>query len=396
MDLFKTLNTIEDGIRRTKIEKSGTEKMGSPHVMGGGERSEVLSDSAKEQECSETESDSEEKCEKSSELMGALKFFKTARESGSVQFQSVEKMDADQLARMKAEHSDMRGKKTPKEGKGAKWQAAAAEASKKDAPKEGSKKKTPSKKAAPKKSAKKPAAKKGESGAGKGKSTAGSGQSGRTGSRKRRSVGDFWWAKDGNKPGTTLWTKRGPGSIVRANAEEKKKYKAESKKRGLKDKQDIDLETPHKKRAAYVKKIKSTKNLTKYLTKEQDLALTEQIVAAGFATAKEKEKIKRIKETLCAYKLSLGKPSRWARTPEQVKRDYIDAVDVSSFESRREFNKYIERVERMSVKDFDVMMRSIEFDEDEDVLREMSGIQGTWKAQKSFDEALEDIVKSMM
>lgn len=397
MDFFKSLNTLEDGVRRGKLEKAGTEKMGVPQVLGAGERPEILSDSAKEREESETDVESSEKCEKNSDLMGAIGFLSAAFSSRAVSGNPVEKrMPADQRARMQEQHPEMRGEKKPKSARGAEWQAAAAEESKK---KEG--KKSKKSKKSSKKSSKKPSKKTSSAGDVKGKSGSGSGQAGRTGSRKRRSVGEFWWAKSGNRPGLDLWTKREGGSIVRANKEERKKYMAERKERGLEGKVDIETgpEDEHKKRSMEVKKIKETYGLVDHLSKEDDLMLTEKIVAAGLATPKQKEKIRRIKETILAYKLSLGKPSRWARTPEQVKRDYVDGLDVNSFKDRKEFNRVKERIEKMSIKDFDIMMRSIEFDEDEDVLREEFGIQGSWKGapkvKKSFDDALEDIIKSM-
>jgi hypothetical protein len=407
MDFFKTLNSIEDGIRRAKLEKSGTEKMGAPHIMGGGERSEVLSDSAKERECAETEeSESSEKCEKNSELLSALNFF-GALCGQKVTKTTVEKMDPDLRARMEAQHPEMRGgKKKPKSGRGAEWQAAGAKASEEKAPKSSGKKpaKKSGKKATPKKESakKKDTKKKPTDSGGKSASGPGSGQAGRTGQRKRRSVGEFWWAKSGNRPGMDLWTKREGGQIVRANNEEKKKYNAERKKRGLKGKVEIETgpEDEHKKRSALVKKIKEAKGLTKHMTKESQKEILETLLRNGVITEKQKKTLgKLITEHLGSFKLSLGKPSRWARTPDQVKRDFLDGMDRAKYKDLKEFNKVKERIEKMSVKDFDAMMRSIEFDEDEDTLRDQYGIQGTWKGApkvgKSFDEALEDIIKTL-
>jgi len=308
---------------------------------------------------------------------------------------------------MQAQHPEMRGKRVPKKGKGVAWQAAAASAKKETPSKKSSKKAAPKKKkgkksgkSMPKKktSAKAPSKKSAES-APKGKSGEGSGQAGRTGSRKRRTTGDFWWAKDGNNPGLALWTKRGPGSIVRATGKDKKEYSKKKKEMGLKGQADVDLESPHKKRSEYVKKLMEAPGLSDHMTKEARIKLKKSIIAAGLATEKDVKLLKHLMDQFGAMKLSLGESSRWARTPEQVKRDFLDGMNREKYKDLKEFNQAKERIEAMGVKDFDAMMRSIEFDEDEDVLREQFGVEGSWKgagAAKSFDEALEDILKSMV
>lgn len=404
MTLFKSLNILEDCIRRRTVEKSGTDKMGIPQVLGTGERPEILSDSVKEEESSETE-ESMDECEKNSELMGAIGIFGAARKSGvpvseptPVEEDLEKARPKPRQAKEEARRKRLKGP-SPKERR----QASARMAAKKQEERLATgkkKKKAPAKKkkAAPKKktTSKKPAAKD----EGKGASGAGSGQAGRTGKRKRRSVGEFWWAKSGNRPGQDLWTKRESGAIVRANPEERKKYMEEREKRGLKGKVEIETGPPdeHKKRSLEVKKIVEAEGVNEHMTEESKKRVLEKLVAEGIATEKQKKLLKTMIDHLAAMKLSLGKPSRWARTPNQVKRDFLDGMDRSKYKNLKEFNRVKERIEQMSVKDFDAMMRSIEFEEDEDDLREQYGIEGAWKgapAEKSFDEALEDIIKSM-
>jgi hypothetical protein len=47
------------------------------------------------------------------------------------------------------------------------------------------------------------------------------------------------------------------------------------------------------------------------------------------------------------------------------------------------------------VVEFDKVLRAIMFDEDEDELREAFGIKGEWKAAKSFDDKLDEILKCL-
>lgn len=415
MELFKTLNKIEDGIRRSKVEKSGTEKMGVPHVMGAGDRSEILSDTARsEKESVETE-ESEEKssCEKSLGLLGALNFMGAAKKGGVVLpfsendlMGELEKTVTDPRYKQKKPPKTPKGKLTPTERQMQEVEAKRKKAEWKGAePKPSAKKKTSAKKTSQKKktSAKKTptARKQRKSPPKKSASGPGSGQAGRTGKRKRRSVGEFWWAKSGNRPGMDLWTKRESGVIARANKEEKKKYNAERDKRGLEGKVEIETgpEDEHKKRSAMVRTIKKAKGLHRHMTNESWANVLKALKAGGFSVSKKEEEfLRKFLDEAGSFKLSTGMPSRWARKPDQVKRDFVDGMDPQNYRDLAEFNKAKKRIESMSVEQFEAVLRAIVFDEDEDDLRAEYGIKGTWKGvkpQKSFDEALEDIIKSM-
>jgi hypothetical protein len=383
MELFKTLNKIEDGVRRGKLEKAGTEKMGVPHVMGAGDRSEVLSDEARSDKESEETEECKSSCEKDANLLDALGFMDAAKQGG-VQMPEEEE---DELEKAK--------RPSPKQ------RLAAKRERRLKGPTREERRAASAKMKAKKHQAAQEAAEKPKGAPTKGKSGAGSGQAGRTGKRKRRSVGEFWWAKSGNRPGMDLWTKRDAGTIVRANAEEKKKYEAERKKRGLEEHAEIETgpEDEHKKRTAYVRKIKEAKGLNKHLTKESRAEVLKALKQAGFKiTEKEEAFLDRFLDEACSFKLSTGMPSQWARKPDQVKRDFLDGMDPQNYRDLKEFNKAKKRIEAMDISQFEAVFRSIMLDEDEDDLRSEYGIEGSWKGvkpKKSFDEALGDIVKEL-
>ena len=364
MSFFKVLNKLEDAVRRGNLFKS-TDKAGVPVVLGNDE------DTVETTQCN------------SNELVSAMGVKKAAATGGFALKNTTSEVVTD---------SEDIEKAVPKKRLSQKDKLAQARKQK-----TGRALSFADKKAAKGRKATKTQKVKAKK---MGKSGEGTGQAGRTKPRKRRGVGEFWWAPSGFHEGAaagrdSLWTKRKDGAIVRANREEQKKYRKLVGEKGVKDKKEYEVEDEHKRRKAYVDKIKQAKGLSEHLTTEARAEILKSLKQAGFRlTEKEDKYLDRILDELCAYKLSLGQPSKWARKPDQVRRDFLDGMDPQNYKDMKEFNRTKQRFEKMSVAEFDLALRAIMFDEDEDVLRSDYDIQGKWKAAKSFDDNLSDILKS--
>jgi len=228
-----------------------------------------------------------------------------------------------------------------------------------------------------------------------GTSGKGTGQAGRTGPRKRREVGEFWWAKSGFEGrGMALWTKRKDGTIVRVRRGSKAydEYMKKVGKKGAKEKQDWEP-TGRKRGTKLVMQLRQATGLADHMTKESKRRYLEALKAAGVKlTEKEQELLNSLMSEMGYFKLSLGRRGR-GRTKEQLKRDFLDGMDPQNYRNMREFNRVKRQMEKLSPEQFENLLKIIMFKDDEDDLREefniermTAGLHARLSAGKSFED----------
>lgn len=236
--------------------------------------------------------------------------------------------------------------------------------------------------------------------------------------RQRRHPGEIWWGKYGvgRKPETMVaWTKHEDSNIVRVKKTDPEfKKLQESAKKGLKPGQSYlppGVDAEHKRHAtmserfvgwrpsSHVKIIQSASSRGKRMTAESEAAVLQILKESGVKFSKEQIANgfrKRFLDELAGHKMNLGKPSKWARTPAQVRRDFIEGMDASNYANRKEFDAARNRVNKMSPEQFEAMQRAIALEDDEDgSFAAAAAPKGKAKVGKSFESQLEDILKSM-
>lgn len=236
----------------------------------------------------------------------------------------------------------------------------------------------------------------------------GSAGKGRT-HRQRRQPGEIWMGRYGvgKNPDTMVaWTKWEDTSIVRVKKFDKdgketpefQKLK-EAAKGGwtgvdsLGGKKD---EKENRRSSKWVKKIPEWADRSN-VSESAWKRFTEWCAENDFKPTKG------LAHTILGFKTTLGARSSWGRSQSQLKHDFVDGMDKSQFKNQNEFNAVKARIDKMTPQQFEVMMHSINSEEEDDVrslgkynaARSAAGMGPHGGAAKSFDTQLEAILKSM-